>query len=243
MLFVKYLQEIKYRIFFIIIAFITLFISCYSFSTEILIIFIKPLEGVLSKKVISFIFTNMSDAFVTNIYISFLLSFVLCSPIFLAHCLFYLMPGLFLYERKQIIQLFLLSFFCFIYINILSYYLLLPSIWEFFLKFQLEDPSNLIQIKFEGRINEYITLICHFLFFFNILFQFPILMYILIKFGVIKLEILVFLRKIIYFNFLVLSAMLSPPDILSQILIFIPIFIVYEISLVLLHINLNYKIN
>jgi sec-independent protein translocase protein TatC len=66
-------------------------------------------------------------------------------------------------------------------------------------------------------------------------------MYSFIKLSLISLEILQSLRKIIYFIFLIVAAGLSPPDIFSQLLIFIPIFIIYELSLFFLHILDNYK--
>jgi sec-independent protein translocase protein TatC len=244
MLFLQYLQEIKYRILFVSISFISLFISCYYFSTEILIIFTSPLKNVVSSTDgISFIFTKMSDAFATNIQIAFLLSFVFVLPIIFINFLCYIIPGLYVYEKTHILRLFFISFCCFIYINILNYYFLIPVIWDFFLKFQILGSSNLIEIKFEGRINEYVTLICYFLAFFNVLFQFPILTYVLVKFSIVNLNVLKSLRKIIYFGFLILAAVLTPPDILSQVLIFIPIFIIYEVSLFSLYIIESYNKN
>jgi sec-independent protein translocase protein TatC len=242
MLFLNYVEEIKTRVMFSVLCFISAVFSCYFFSTEILIILTQPLKEIFyDKENVSLIFTNISDAFYTNLQIAFIFGFISSLPIFLINSFFYLIPGLYSYEKNNIIYLYILSTFCFIYINILCYYFLIPSLWNFFLNAQLVGSISLIEITYEGRVNEYITLIVYFLGFFNLIFQFPLIMYSFIKLSLINLEILQSLRKIIYFIFLIVAAGLSPPDVFSQLLIFTPIFIIYELSLLFLHILDKYK--
>ena len=109
---------------------------------------------------------------------------------------------------------------------------LLPIFFKFFLGFEnINYTEDIFYIVYQGRVSEYLVFIYSVLFNVGILFQLPLFMFILYVFGLIDSSFLVQYRRFILFILLVIIGFISPPDIFSQLFIFITLFLLYEFFL------------
>jgi sec-independent protein translocase protein TatC len=136
-------------------------------------------------------------------------------------------PGLFAFERKVHIYISILSLSLALTSSIFTYFLLLPAACKFFLSFETAS----VQVYLNARMGTYLTFVLGLLSGCYFFFQLPILVLIFFKYGLINEETLVKKRKLSYLFSLVLSILISPPDFLSQILLIIPFFFFYELTI------------
>ena len=110
------------------------------------------------------------------------------------------------------------------------YYVISPVAWKFFLSFQSSHADG-INITLQAKMNEYLSLMMTFIFAFGLAFQLPVILLLLVKFGVLTIKQLVSFRKYAIVLSFVFAAIVTPPDPVSQISLALPIIILYEISI------------
>ena len=144
---------------------------------------------------------------------------------------FYLLPGLYKYEKENLLYI-IYFILIMILINLaIIYFLVLPIIWSFFLEFDNTMSQEIFKIKFEGKINEYITLVENLIISFAICSQIPVILIVLINFNLLNFNVLVKARSFMVIACLILGAALSPPDVFSQIVLAIPLYFSYEFGI------------
>lgn len=235
-----YLLEIKFRVIYIIFSFISTFISAYIYSEQILKILATPLFYTYEIKDLSFIYTHLTEAFLSYLKISFFASLLFTFPIILIQIWMFLIPGLFYYERKKITCYFFITFFFIIMGLLLGYFFILPTAWKFFLSFELYSHKS-ISIYLQPKIDQYFSLVIDILLIITITFHFPIYIYIFLKSNLIHYKWFLLKRNISLIIIFIIGAVISPPDILSQFFIGIPFTILYEIIMFLIIIQKEYK--
>ena len=115
-----------------------------------------------------------------------------------------------------------------------AYYILIPIIWSFFLSFEINSSVNDFSIELESRFGEYIKLMMYLLFSCGLSFLFPIFLLILAKMKLVSVNQLRKQRKYFFIGILIFSAVFTPPDIISQIGIALPLILFFEISILLI---------
>ena len=110
------------------------------------------------------------------------------------------------------------------------YYVISPVAWKFFLSFHSSHADG-INITLQAKMNEYLSLMMTFIFAFGLAFQLPVILLLLVKFGVLTIKQLVSFRKYAIVLSFVFAAIVTPPDPFSQISLALPIIILYEISI------------
>ena len=110
------------------------------------------------------------------------------------------------------------------------YYVISPIAWKFFLSFQTSQADG-INITLQAKMNEYLSLMMTFIFAFGLAFQLPVILLLLVKFGILTVAQLVSFRKYAIVLSFVFAAIVTPPDPFSQISLALPIIILYEISI------------
>ena len=225
-----HIEEIKYRITYVFLSAIMTFVIAYSYSLELFYFFAKPLINLkIDHFEYSLIYTDITEAFFTYLNLSLYISFTF-SFLFLIHqIVYFLIPGLYIREVIFINNVKrTVYFFCFLS-TLITYFFMIPLIWHFFINNDTSNTISSMNIHFEGKLNEYVFVLIRV--FFSILFIFisPILLFILVRLKVISLNILINQRKISFITIFFLSALLSPPDIISQILLAIPLCLSYEL--------------
>jgi len=230
--FLFFLKELQQRLFYVIFCFgLNCFISFF-YSEQVFYILIKPFLKVIknsdnfSENRGYFIFTNLTDGFLINLKIILLFSFLVSLPFIFFQAWSFLVPGLFDYEKTFLKKIFQVSFFLYLFSIFLSFFFIIPRIWNFFLGFEVS--IELFGSYFEGRLTEYFDLICDFYLYIFAIFQIPLFFIILLWFGVISIDFFIRNRKIIYLLFLIAGALITPPDVISQLLLFLAFFVLFE---------------
>ena len=228
-MFYKYILELKNRVFLICLSWVTTVFVCYNYKKTLLYLLIKLNSKMFNSDSFYFITTNLTDVFSVYVKLSCFLSNQFLCIYFFYHCLVFIAPGLYYTEYKNLITIFYLSI-CFNFTGIYlfnSYFL--PYIWEFFLSYLNNSLDNSPNIFFEIQITEYLLFYIKFYYFlilFSQLFLFIFVCLILItdKVNTIKIT-----RKIIYTIFLILSTLITPPDVISQLILTFFLVLVYEV--------------
>jgi sec-independent protein translocase protein TatC len=230
MSYLKYWLELKIRLIYSFIMLLITVIVCYIYKEPIIYLLIKPLINTSQLDIKQyFIFTNLIEIFIMYLKITFIISLYLIIPFILYQIWLFLIPGLYLYE-KIYLKYILLFLIVMLYIGILlTYFIIIPFAWNFFLGFETKVDQNLFSIQFEAKINEYLLLILNILLTVSFCFQLPIFILLLIDLKLINIQFFYKKRKIAYIIFLIMAAMISPPDLISQILLVIPLIFFYEV--------------
>ena len=169
---------------------------------------------------------SLSGQIMNAIWSSLVLGFIVAFPYILWEMWRFIGPGLHEKERnKSKLFIFTASFLFFLGV-LFSYFVVVPLSVYFFYNFQITD---LIQNKF--TFQSHISLVTSTLLGVSLMFELPVIIYFLSKIGLITPDFLIKYRKIAIVLVLVLSAIITPPDIASQVIVSIPIFILYEISI------------
>ena len=244
MLFFLYLKEIRFRLFYCFISLLYSWFICFTFIEEVIYYFAKPLLVANYKSsdlFTHFIFTNLGDAFFSFFNLSLAIGCFISFYFFIFQLFCYIVPSLYFYEKNIFVLIVLSSIFALAFSSVFWYGIFMPTICYFFLGFELTNTFLSFEILFEGKIDEYFTLVLGSLYSLAIIFQFPILLLFLVVFGLLDIRFLVAYRKIIYFGFLVVSAFLTPPDVFSQFLFICPFLVFYEFVIFLTFYFNEYK--
>lgn len=248
MVFAKHLIELKFRAIYLFSSVCTAFSVAYFFSNEWIYLLTIPLlkRDALTDSLVtierSLIFTDITEAFTTHLLLSFYVMLLFIIPLSLLQVWLFLAPGLYSGEKREMTFLFLASPFCFILGIFISYYAILPVAWDFFLSFEARNNMDLVPVHLEAKISEYLRISAHLFLVVGILFQYPIILLLFIRFRILKEEGMIAKRKFFIVASFILAAFFSPPDVMSQMLLAIPLLIFYEAALFLLILKGSYYI-
>src|SRR5687768_13578009 len=177
------------------------------------------------------IYTGLTEAFFTYVKVAFWAGTFLSFPIIATQLWMFVAPGLYKHERNAFLPFLIATPILFFMGGALVYYLIFPLAWQFFLSFeQLAPGPEGLPIQFEARVGEYLSLVMTLIFAFGIAFQLPILLVLLARVGIVSSEALAAKRKYALVIILIVAAVLTPPDVISQIGLAVPLYLLYEIS-------------
>jgi sec-independent protein translocase protein TatC len=113
------------------------------------------------------------------------------------------------------------------------YYIVMPFAWTFFLSFQTTGTETTLPVQLEARVSEYLDLVMTLIFAFGLCFQLPVVLTLMGKVGLLSSSWLISVRKYMVIIVLIVAAFLTPPDVFSQVLLAVPMVLLYEISIIL----------
>ena len=232
----SHFNELRSRAMICILFYIVIFVLCYFFSKEIYHFLLKPfIEVSQNNQNRKLIYTSPTEAFTTYLKLSFYSSLFFSFPVFFAELYLFLSPALYKNEKKNILFTIFFSSFLFLFGAIFCYFFILPMALKFFSSFEnltsIQDST--LPILLETKISDYLNFTINLLFGFGIAFLSPILLLFLIKGGYVKVKDLRSKRRYWIVIIFILSAILTPPDILSQISLAILLIILFEIVILL----------
>lgn len=225
-----HLIELRQRMVYSIVAFLICFGISYYFSAHIYNFLLQPLAHQYGGKII---YTGLTEAFLTYLHLSLLSALFLSFPFVALQIYLFIAPALYKKEKKFILAILFFCPFLFLSGAILVYELILPLAFKFFLSFQNLNPDQSLPIELQAKIGEYLDLITHLIFAFGLAFQLPIILIFLVKFGILTVEGLKGKRKYWIVIIFAIAAVITPPDVLSQIALAVPMILLYEIAIII----------
>jgi sec-independent protein translocase protein TatC len=230
---IQHLTELKKRLIICLSFFVIATIISYVFVEDIYSFLVKPLASAMGDEAgRKMIFTGLAEAFITYLKLAIFSGVIVSFPILAWQIYAFSAPGLYDNEKKFFFPFIFLSPALFIMGAAFVYYFLFPMAWKFFLSFEMPAVEGGLPIKLEAKISEYLSLVTSMIMAFGITFQMPLVVILLVKVGLVTLEQLKKFRKYAVIIILTVSAFLTPPDVLSQIAMATPLYLLYEISII-----------
>ncbi len=220
----EHLEELRIRLIFCITSITISFSMSYMLKNKILSVLTAPLIFSMGQNK-SLIYTNLPEAFFTYLKISFISGITISFPLITYQFWKFIVPGLYDNEKKTIYYLLVFSSFFFIIGTGFGYLIVFPIGFNFFLGFSSEIIQPLPCIK------EYLNFSIKLLLAFGMVFEIPLVLVFLTKLNIISIRFLKKNRKFAILIFFIGSAAITPPDIITQIMMALPLILLYEISI------------
>lgn len=227
----EHLRELRNRVLLSFAFLLIAFVGCYYFSEQIYLFLVDPLADILEGQNRRLIYTGLAEAFFTYMKVAFYTALFISFPIFAWQFYRFLAPGLYKNEKLVLLPFLIATPLLFVAGGALVYYQIFPLAWKFFLSFEsMGAGSSELAIQLEARVSEYLDLVIQLIFAFGLAFQLPVLLLLLVKVGVISSDWLSKKRRYAIVIIFIFAAAFTPPDIISQIGLAIPMLLLYECS-------------
>ena len=223
--FTGHLEELRKRL---IVCFISVgvgFVLSYGFKEQLFEILMQPLVLVMQPGQ-TLIFTSLPEAFFTYLKVAFLSGIILATPIILYQFWLFVAPGLYDKERRLLLPIVFLSSFFFIGGALFGYFIVFPFGFKFFLGFATEFIRPLPSMK------EYLGFASKLLIAFGLVFELPLIITFFARLGIVSVDFLKKNRKYALLLFFAGAAILTPPDVITQVMMALPMMLLYEISII-----------
>jgi sec-independent protein translocase protein TatC len=196
---------------------------CYAFSEQLLDIVTLPLRSIHQQLIV----TGVTEAFFVKLELSFLAGVIIAFPIVAWAIWGFFKPALYPHERKYIYVLFPATLFLFATGVLFSYFGILPLVLKFFVYIAGQNLQTMF------KVDQYVSFVMSFSLPFGIVFELPVIMFFMTKIGIVKPEMLTKNRKYIILAIVIIAGALTPgPDPISQIMMAIPMYILFEVSII-----------
>jgi sec-independent protein translocase protein TatC len=217
-----HLIELRKRLLWSVVVLVLLFGVCFYFSEPIFKFLAAPLQA---RDPTPLVYTALTEAFFTYVKLSLFAAVLLGFPIFATQIWLFVAPGLYRHERKGFLP-FLISTPIMFYAGAAAvYYFVIPGAWSFFISFQTDD------IKLLPKVSEYLSLVMHLMLAFGLVFELPVLLTLLVRAGIVSVAGLKAKRRYAIVIAFIAAAIMTPPDVISQVSLAIPIILLYESSI------------
>jgi len=222
--FTEHLEELRMRLFKCIGSVVGFGLASYIFSDRILQILTRPNPGVQLQ------ILKPTGGFLIHLKVSFFAGVIISIPVLLYQFWQFVAPGLFKKERRFVFPIIVFTVICFSIGALFAYFIVIPFGLQFLLGFETET------IIAQWTIDDFISFVAMMVVVFGVVFELPLVALFLGKIGIINHTMMTKYRKHAIFGTIVFGAVLTPPDFITQLALAIPLWMLYEISIILVRI-------
>ena len=223
--FLSHLFELRDRVIKSGLAIIVVFISLVYWAPDIFHLFAQPLLEALPAGG-KMIVTDVTGSFFVPMKVTMLVAFIIALPVVMYQLWAFIAPGLYLHERKLIMPLVVSSYSLFIIGMAFAYFLVFPTVFKFMASYNAPLGAEM-----STDIDNYLSFAMTTFLAFGITFEVPVVVVVLVRMGMVPLAKLKEIRPYVIVGAFVISAIVTPPDVLSQLLLAVPMTLLYELGL------------
>jgi sec-independent protein translocase protein TatC len=231
----EHLVELRKRLIRAFLALGVAFAGCLYFSSEIFALLVRPLAVAFPPGQGKLIYTKLYEAFFVEIKVALFAAFFVSFPIIANQLWAFVAPGLYAKEKRAFLPFLIATPVLFAMGASLAYFVVMPTAFKYFLGFQ--RTSSGLQQEALPAMGDYLDLVMRFIFAFGAAFLMPVLLLLLQRAGLVTREQLVGARRYVIVAIFVVAAVLTPPDVISQLLLAVPLLVLFEGTMLIMKIG------
>ncbi len=223
--FISHLVELRDRLLRAILAVLVVFLCLFPWAKDLYTLLAQPLLAVLPQGG-QMIATDVVGVFLVPVKVAFLVAFVIALPYVLYQIWAFVAPGLYAHEKRLVIPLIVTSSLLFVAGMAFAYFLVFPTVFKFMASIAPEG------VAWMTDIDKYLSFALTMFIAFGVTFEVPVAVVLLVRMGVVGVEKLREIRPYVIVGAFIIGAVFTPPDVISQLMLAFPLWLLYELGIV-----------